>query len=40
MPIRIDTDLPARAILEEENVFVMDIDRAVTQDIRPLGLQS
>ena len=38
MPIRIDTDLPARAILEEENVFVMDIDRAVTQDIRPLRI--
>ncbi|MBS7007549.1 homoserine O-acetyltransferase MetA [Anaerostipes sp.] len=38
MPIRIDTDLPARAILEEENVFVMDTDRAVTQDIRPLRI--
>ena len=24
MPIRIDSDLPAKAILEEENVFVMD----------------
>ena len=24
MPIRIDNDLPAKAALEEENVFVMD----------------
>ena len=31
MPIRIDNDLPAKAALEEENVFVMDKERACTQ---------
>ena len=35
MPIRIDNDLPAKAVLEEENVFVMDKERACTQDISP-----
>ena len=38
MPIRIDNDLPAKAILEEENIFVMDKERACTQDIRPLRI--
>ena len=38
MPIRIDNDLPAKAALEEENVFVMDKERACTQDIRPLKI--
>ena len=38
MPIRIDNDLPAKAILEEENIFVMDKERACTQDIRPLQI--
>lgn len=38
MPIRIDNDLPAKAILEKENVFVMDNERAVSQDIRPLKI--
>ena len=36
MPIRIDKDLPAKKILEKENVFVMDFERALSQDIRPL----
>lgn len=36
MPIRIQNDLPARSILEEENIFVMDETRALSQDIRPL----
>lgn len=36
MPIRIDNDLPVKKILEEENIFVMDADRAMSQDIRPL----
>ena len=35
MPIRIDNDLPAKAVLEEENVFVKKKGRACTQDIRP-----
>lgn len=36
MPIRIDNDLPVKKILEEENIFVMDAERAMQQDIRPL----
>ena len=38
MPIRIPNDLPARAVLQHENIFVMDQNRAVTQDIRPLEI--
>lgn len=36
MPIKIQSDLPAREILEQENIFVMDEYRAMHQDIRPL----
>ncbi|WP_110927739.1 homoserine O-acetyltransferase MetA [Bacillus massiliglaciei] len=38
MPIRIPKRLPAKEILEEENIFVMDEERAVSQDIRPLNI--
>lgn len=38
MPVRIPSTLPARAILEAENVFVMSEERAEHQDIRPLEL--
>lgn len=38
MPIKIQNDLPARAILESENVFIMDEARAMSQDIRPLEI--
>ena len=38
MPIRIQNDLPAKAVLEAENIFVMDEKRANTQDIRPLQI--
>ena len=38
MPIRIQSDLPAREILDKENIFVMDEYRALHQDIRPLKL--
>lgn len=38
MPIKIQKDLPARSILEEENIFVMDEERAISQDIRPLQI--
>lgn len=38
MPIRIPDSLPARAILEGENIFVMTEYRAIHQDIRPLNL--
>src|SRR5512146_147717 len=36
MPVKIPPTLPARATLENENVFVMDEDRAIHQDIRAL----
>lgn len=36
MPIRTQSDLPAKEILENENIFVMDENRAMHQDIRPL----
>ncbi len=36
MPIRTQSDLPAKEILENENIFVMDEFRAMHQDIRPL----
>ncbi|MBE6598698.1 MAG: homoserine O-succinyltransferase [Ruminococcaceae bacterium] len=38
MPIKIPSGLPAREILQKENIFVMDESRAVKQDIRPLKL--
>lgn len=38
MPIKIDNNLPARAILENENIFVMTETRALHQDIRPLRI--
>lgn len=38
MPIKIDNDLPVKKILEQENIFVMDENRAVKQDIRPLDI--
>ncbi|MCI8326940.1 MAG: homoserine O-succinyltransferase [Lachnospiraceae bacterium] len=36
MPIKTQGDLPAKEILENENIFVMDENRAIHQDIRPL----
>jgi len=36
MPVKIPNTLPARAILEDENVFVMSEERAAHQDIRSL----
>lgn len=38
MPIKIDSDLPAKKKLEQENIFVMDEARALSQDIRPLEI--
>lgn len=38
MPINVPRALPARPILEKENIFIMESDRATTQDIRPLNL--
>ena len=38
MPIRIQNELPAHKQLEQENIFVMTNDRAMSQDIRPLKI--
>ena len=36
MPIKIQSDLPVKEILEKENLFVMYENRAMHQDIRPI----
>ncbi|MCT4687569.1 homoserine O-acetyltransferase MetA [Vallitalea sp.] len=38
MPIKVDNNLPAKQVLKQENIFVMDEDRAMRQDIRPLQI--
>lgn len=38
MPIKVQNDLPVRHILEAENIFVIDEDRANAQNIRPLQI--
>ena len=38
LPIQIPNDLPAAGILQQENIFVMTENRAITQDIRPLEI--
>lgn len=38
MPIKVLGDLPAKEILERENIFVMDESRAMHQDIRPIEI--
>lgn len=38
MPIKIQSDLPACSVLEQENIFVMTDQRASAQDIRPLKI--
>ena len=38
MPIRVVKGLPAIGKLSEENIFVMDSERAESQDIRPLHI--
>ena len=38
MPIIIPQDIPAYATLEKENIFVMESERAMTQDIRPIEI--
>lgn len=38
MPIRVQGDLPAKAVIERENIFIMDEKRAISQDIRPLQI--
>lgn len=38
MPIKVQNDLPAISALASENIFVMDENRAISQDIRPLKI--
>ena len=38
MPIKVQSNLPAKKVLEDENIFIMDENRAVRQDIRPLQI--
>ena len=38
MPIQIPNNLPAAETLQQENIFVMTQNRAITQDIRPLEI--
>lgn len=38
MPIKVQNGLPAKTALENENIFVMDEARALSQDIRPLEI--
>lgn len=38
MPIKVQGDLPAKAIIEKENIFIMDETRAIQQEIRPLKI--
>ncbi len=38
MPIRVENDLPARTVLESENIFMMGEERAEMQQIRPLQI--
>lgn len=38
MPICVQKDLPAREILENENIFTMEPERSMHQDIRPLEI--
>ncbi len=38
MPVKIPKSLPATSVLQEENIFVIEEERATTQDIRPLKI--
>ena len=38
MPIKLQSELPAKRVLEDENIFIMDETRAIHQDIRPLRI--
>ncbi|TCT15435.1 homoserine O-succinyltransferase [Natranaerovirga pectinivora] len=38
MPIKIPNNLPAKKILQNENIFIMDENRAIHQDIRELQI--
>lgn len=38
MPIKIPKELPAFKVLSNENIFIMNDERAMSQDIRPLKI--
>jgi homoserine O-succinyltransferase len=38
MPVKIPNHLPAKEVLTNENIFIMDENRALRQDIRPLEI--
>ena len=38
MPVKVPGNLPARLILEQENIFVISNERAIHQDIRPIKI--
>lgn len=38
MPVKVPGNLPARLILEQENIFVISTERAIHQDIRPIKI--
>ena len=38
MPINIPKQLPAGELLKKEKIFVMDEERATSQDIRPMNI--
>lgn len=38
MPIKVKNNLPAKRVMEKENIFMMDEIRAISQDIRPLQI--
>ena len=38
MPVIIPNELPAAEALQSENIFTMNVDRATSQDIRPLKI--
>ena len=38
MPIKVQNNLPSKKVLEDENIFIMDENRAISQEIRPLQI--
>ena len=38
MPVKVQNNLPAKKVMEKENIFMMDETRSTVQDIRPLNI--
>lgn len=38
MPVKVQNNLPAKKVMEKENIFMMDETRSTVQDIRPLHI--